>query len=127
MGSRWTQKETETLIEMYQTHHIDDICKALSRNRYQLYDKAKLLNLKRPNHWRSKHCPLPKSTVGRFEKGHQTWNKGLKGIDIGGKATQFKPGQVPHNKLPDELREITKQLSRLKKNIHEREKRNAKR
>jgi hypothetical protein len=126
MGKRWTLKETNTFIEMYQTHHIDEICDALSRNRYQLYDKAKLLKLKRPNHWRSKHCPLPVSTSGQFKKGHQTWNKGLKGLEIGGKETQFKKGAVPHNKLPEELREITKQLSRLKKNIQEREKRNAK-
>jgi hypothetical protein len=39
--------------------------------------------------------------------------------------TRFKKGMIPHNKLPDELREITKQLSRLKKNIKEREKRYA--
>jgi hypothetical protein len=126
MGKRWTLKETNTFIEMYQTHHIDEICDALSRNRYQLYDKAKLLKLKRPNHWRAKHCPLPINTIGQFQKGHQTWNKGLKGLEIGGKETQFKKGAVPHNKLPAELREITKQLSRLKKNIQEREKRNAK-
>ena len=35
--------------------------------------------------------------TGRFLKGHRAWNKGLKGITIGGEQTQFKPGHEPHN------------------------------
>ena len=125
MGKRWTKAETDTLLEMYQTHHIDAICATLGRNRHQLYDKARLLNLHRPNDWRAKHCPFPKNKTTQFQKGHQTWNKGKKLGSDWGKGTQFKIGDVPHNKLPEDLREITKQLSRLKKNIHERERRNA--
>jgi hypothetical protein len=117
----------DTLRRMYQTHQIDEICEALGRNRRQLYEKARFLNLKRPNDWRAKHCPFPRCESNQFKKGHIAWNKGKKGISIGGVATQFKKGDVPHNKLPEDLRELTKQLSRLKKNIHEREKRNAKR
>jgi hypothetical protein len=83
------------------------------------------LNLHRPNDWRAKHCPFPKNETTQFQKGHSTWNKGKKLGSDWGKATQFKIGYVPHNKLPEDLREITKQLSRLKKNIHERERRNA--
>lgn len=126
MGKRWTLKEMDTLREMYQTHHIDEICKALNKNRYQLYDKARKLNLKRPNDWRVKMCPYPMCVRTQFKKGHETWNKGLKLGSEWAKGTQFKKGQVPHNKLPEELRELTKQLSRFKKNIKEREKRYAK-
>jgi hypothetical protein len=36
-------------------------------------------------------------TTTRFKPGHATWNKGMKGLDIGGKATRFKKGQMPHN------------------------------
>jgi hypothetical protein len=111
---------------MYATTHIDVICDTFDKSRQKIYDKARLMGLERPNHWRVQHCPLPINTSGQFKKGMTAWNKGLKGIDIGGKETQFKKGQVPHNKLPEELREITKQLSRLKKNIQEREKRYAK-
>ena len=127
MGKRWTQLEMDTLREMYQTHHIDAICDTLGRNRHQLYDKARLLKLHRPNDWRAKHCPFPRNTNTQFKKGHQTWNKGKKLGSDWGKATQFKKGQVPHNKLPEELRAVTMVLSRLKKNINEREKRYAKR
>lgn len=37
---------------------------------------------------------------GYFPKGHVPWNKGLKGIDIGGKETQFKKGNIPSNYRP---------------------------
>ena len=122
MGKRWTQKETDILREMYQTSHIDTICDTLNRTRYQVYERARRINLKRPNEWRVQMCPYPKSTATQFKKGHKAWNKGMKlGSDFGGKQTQFKKGQVPHNKLPEDLREITKQLSRLKKNIKTRE------
>ena len=126
MGKHWTKSEMDLLRNMYLTTHIDVICDTFDKSRQKIYDKARLMGLKRPNHWRVKHCPLPINTSGQFKKGITAWNKGLKGIDIGGKETQFKKGQVPHNRLPEELREITKQLSRLKKNIQEREKRYAK-
>ena len=122
MGKHWTQKETDILREMYETSHIDVICDTLNKTRCQVYDKARRIKLKRPNEWRVQMCPYPKSTATQFKKGMTAWNKGMKlGSDFGGKATQFKKGQVPHNKLPKELREITKQLSRLKKNIKQRE------
>lgn len=37
---------------------------------------------------------------GRFNKGHKTWNKGMKGLDIGGKETRFKKGNIPSNYMP---------------------------
>ena len=38
---------------------------------------------------------------GRFQSGFTPWNKGMKGIQIGGKDTQFKKGAAPHNMKPD--------------------------
>jgi hypothetical protein len=35
--------------------------------------------------------------TGRFEKGQKVWNKGMKGLQIGGKETQFKKGHTPKN------------------------------
>ena len=35
-----------------------------------------------------------------FKKGHKAWNKGKKGITVGGKETQFKKGQKPWSHRP---------------------------
>src|SRR5699024_5202331 len=37
---------------------------------------------------------------GKFKIKHTPWNKGMKGLQIGGKATQFKKGQAPTNYRP---------------------------
>lgn len=36
----------------------------------------------------------------QFKQGYDAWNKGLKGLNIGGKETQFKTGQRSHNYMP---------------------------
>lgn len=36
----------------------------------------------------------------RFKKGHPTWNKGLKGVNLGGQETQFRKGNRPKNYMP---------------------------
>jgi len=41
---------------------------------------------------------LSNGLSGRFEKGHNTWNKGRYGVSYDGmEPTQFKKGQMPHN------------------------------
>ena len=44
----------------------------------------------------------------QFKKGNSPWNKGMKGINFGGRATQFKPGNKPHNWVPLGSERITK-------------------
>jgi hypothetical protein len=128
MGKRWTLKEMDLLREMYQTTHIDAICETFGRKRQNIYDKARFMGLERPNHWRALHCPYPRNTEHRFQKGHTSLGIKAKRWARTGmeKKRRFKKGQVPHNKLPEELREVTALLSRLKKNLNERQKRNAK-
>ena len=45
--------------------------------------------------------------TGYFDKSHKPWNKGMKGLDIGGKETQFKKGHVPANYKPIGSERIT--------------------
>lgn len=127
MAARWTKAEMDLLRELYATTHIDAICERFGRKRQNIYDKARFMGLERPNNWRVLHCPIPRNTEHQFKKGHASWNTGKKmGENWNGKATRWKKGQVPHNKLREELREVTALLSRLKKNLNERQKRNAK-
>lgn len=44
----------------------------------------------------------------RFKKGHTPWNKGVKGLDIGGKETRFKKGHKPANYLPVGTERVSK-------------------
>lgn len=49
--------------------------------------------------WKNNHG-VSSGLTGYFEKGKEPWNKGLKGLNIGGKETQFKKGQRPLNYRP---------------------------
>ncbi len=50
--------------------------------------------------WRKNH-KVRTGRTGRFEKGHEPWTKGRKlGSHPGSLATQFPPGQKPHNARP---------------------------
>jgi uncharacterized protein YggU (UPF0235/DUF167 family) len=45
---------------------------------------------------------------GQLKKGHTPWNKGMKGLQMGGKETQFKKGNIPTNYRPVGSERITK-------------------
>lgn len=47
-----------------------------------------------------KNRKLSSGLTGRFEKGQETWNKGMKGLQLGGEKGWFKKGGIPHNHLP---------------------------
>ncbi len=43
---------------------------------------------------------LDSGLKGYFKKGHVPFNKGMKGLNIGGEETQYKPGHKPANWVP---------------------------
>jgi hypothetical protein len=57
------------------------------------------------------YLPTKRKHIGRFKKGRSPWNKGMKGINIGGLTTRFKPGQQPKNTLKNLA--ITKRIDRI--------------
>jgi hypothetical protein len=102
----WTDEEIERLRELYPNQKTDNVAASLNRTVPQVYNKAIQLGLRKtPEYLASPDaCRLRKGdNVGaenRFKRGQKSWNKGLKGLDIGGKATRFKEGQMPHNTQP---------------------------
>lgn len=57
--------------------------------------------LKKRRNWSS-------DITGYFEKNHETWNKGMKGLQLGGDAGWFEKGQTPHNYRPVGSKRICK-------------------
>lgn len=51
---------------------------------------------------------LNSEVTSRFKPGHKPWNTGLKGIQTGGKKTQFKKGNIPANWVPIGTERISK-------------------
>ena len=97
---KWTLEETELLIEYYPHRSTKEVAFITGKSISQCYAKAFALQLhKTPEYLatadsgRLKHSRVE----SQFSQGHTPWNKGMKGLDIGGKETQFKKGHVPHN------------------------------
>jgi hypothetical protein len=98
--SNWTMEETELLIEYYPHRSTKEVSKIIGKSVAQCYAKAFALKLHKTPEYLSTESSgrLKKSNVeSQFPKGHTPWNKGMKGLDIGGKDTQFKKGTVPPN------------------------------
>ena len=114
---RWTDAEIAYLKRYYPILHTSKIEKHLNRRKTAIRTKACELGIKKTEECKMKSYKKPNS--GWFKKGQETWNKGLKlGSDYGGVETRFKKGQVPHNKLPQEFKEVKvliKKISRYAK------------
>ena len=94
----WTDGQVETLVRLYPDTPTADIAEQLGVTVSRVYAKANLLGLKKSAAYFATPaaCRIRNGDkIGvstRFQSGHTTWNKGMKGLDIGGKETRFKPG-----------------------------------
>jgi hypothetical protein len=96
----WTLEETELLIEYYPHRSTKEVAFITGKSIAQCYAKAFALQLHKTPEYLATEASgrLQKTRVeSQFPKGHTPWNKGKKGLQIGGKETQFKKGHVPHN------------------------------
>jgi hypothetical protein len=96
----WTLEQTELLIEYYPHRSTKEVAFITGKSIAQCYAKAFALQLHKTQEYlateasgRLKHTRVE----SQFPKGHTPWNKGMKGLDIGGKETRFKKGTVPPN------------------------------
>ncbi len=97
-GTFWTTRQVQLLTELYPHHSTAYVAERVGRSEKSCYTKAKQLGLKKtPEYLASPAaCRLRRGdntgAETRFKPGNIAWNKGMKGLQIGGKATQFKPG-----------------------------------
>lgn len=102
--SKWTNEQIDLLVKHYPDMTMPELVKLIGRCEQSIYNKSFALGIKKSQAFLD--SPASGRTNGkqgvgtRFEKGHQTWNKGMKGLDIGGKETRFKKGSVPPNYKP---------------------------
>jgi len=89
----WTQEHIAWVRDAYTRLSLDDMTIAFNLHFNDSKTVQQMRSLTR-NH------KIKSGRSGRFDSGHQTWNKGLKGLQIGGRETQFKPGHAPANVRP---------------------------
>jgi hypothetical protein len=99
----WSEQEVEIMVKNYPHISTKDVAAMLGKSVKQCYCKANLLRLHKTSEY------LATESSGRlkngnsasfFPKGNTPWNKGMKGLQIGGEQTQFKKGTIPPNHRP---------------------------
>ena len=107
--AEWTEDRLDTLRRFYADFKTEDVACILGLRTGQVYAKAKQLGLAKSEAYLASPaaCRLRRGdNVGaayRFQRGQTSWNKGVKGVagvQEACRATQFKPGQAPHNTAP---------------------------
>ena len=97
----WTEKQLRLLRDLYPHKTCEAVAKRVERSMSSCYGKAKELGIKKTPEFlasgKSGRLDGVRGGNTRFKPGHETWNKGTKGLMTGGVETQFKPGQLPHN------------------------------
>lgn len=102
MRKYWTKEEAEELQRLYPTTTGKDLALRFGCNVQQIYNRANKMGLHKDidflHQYYRENFKGHKAT--QFKKGMASWNKGQKGLQIGGVETQFKKGRLPHNTKP---------------------------
>lgn len=96
----WTQKDIDYLTLNYSDTITSELCEVLNRKRHDIFNKAFSLRLKKSDEYLKRYVHIINNKEGekfRFKKGFTPWNKGMKGLNMGGVETQFKKGNKPKN------------------------------
>lgn len=102
----WTRAEIALVKARYPDTPTAQIAAELGRPVGQVYSKAERLGIKKSSaymagpHARRLRRGGAVGASSRFQAGHKTWNKGMKGLQLSDGRGQFKPGTVPPNRKP---------------------------
>lgn len=89
----WSNSDLEKLRDMYPHNSNTTLARIFGRSYNSIKNTAAKLQL-------HKSAEYMATGPGQFSQGDAAWNKGMKGLDIGGKGTRFKPGHISHNWKP---------------------------
>ena len=93
MRHTWTVEQKDFLRKHYPKLTQRELLQLFNQN-FDLNVSLKKLKACLTNH------NITSGRTGQFNKGHVPFNKGLKGVTMGGVETQFKKGQRPKNYKP---------------------------
>jgi hypothetical protein len=99
----WSEEEVEIMVSNYPHISTKKVAELLGKSVKQCYCKANLLKLHKTSEYLATESSgrLKTGNFGTFfPKGNIPWNKGMKGLQIGGEITQFKKGSIPANHKP---------------------------
>lgn len=92
----WTAEQDATLRARYPHEKTERLVEALGHSISSIYQRAANLRLRKTPEFLAspdaRRLDGKIGAAGRFKKGHQSWNAGMKGLQTGGVATRFKPG-----------------------------------
>jgi hypothetical protein len=102
MRKYWTKEEAEQLQRLYPTTTGKDLALRFGCNVQQIYNRANKMGLHKDLDFLHQYYRenFKGHQATQFKKGMKSWNKGQKGLQIGGVETQFKKGRLPHNTKP---------------------------
>jgi hypothetical protein len=106
MRKGWTQDEIAYLIAHYSDSTPEVLEQHLQRSRSSIYQRATALGLKKSAHYfataaAGRFGDGTHSTASRFQPGHQSWNRGLRGwCPAGSEKTWFKKGHQSQKTQP---------------------------
>ena len=92
-GKPWSDSDRELLAQLYPDDDNVTLGRIFGRSESSILNAAKTYGLR-------KSAAYMATGPGCFKQGNQAWNKGKKGLDIGGKHTRFKKGQKPQTWQP---------------------------
>lgn len=90
----WTSVDLAMIREFYPIMPKAALAFVMRRTPIALRNMARKLGVR--------SLPETIARYARFQKGHASWNKGMKGWESGGRSaeTRFKPGRLPHTWKP---------------------------
>lgn len=110
----WTESDKKLLELEFPNIDTETLANRMGRSYSSVAGMAGTMGIKKSPEYIEKYREkttrnlLEVGMANRFKKGQKSWNKGMKGLQMGGVESQFKPGQKPHNWKPIGSERITK-------------------